>query len=105
MYGKGPLGPIPPTRRARRLLWGVISRTIVAEPSLTDLLDMLLGIGRWIDEAWANSRGTECDVTTFGIRNCLRVDYCGRTLDSLDKEPLVRRLVLVDLDLQNVKCY
>ena len=29
---------------------GVMSCTIVAEPSLTDTLGMLVGIGRWINE-------------------------------------------------------
>ena len=82
-----------------------MSHTIVEEPSLTDMLGMLSGNERWIDGAWANSRGIKCDVTTCGIRSGRRVSYYGRTLDSLNKEPHVCRLAVVDLDLQNVKCY
>ena len=82
-----------------------MSHMIVVETLWTDMLDILSGIGIWIGEAWANSRGTECDVTTYGIRSGRRVDCCGRTLDSLGEDPLVHRLMVADLDLQNVKCY
>ena len=82
-----------------------MSHMIVVETLWTDMLDILLGVERWIDGAWANSRGTECDVTTYGIRSGRRVDCCGRTLDSLGEDPLVHRLMVADLDLQNVKCY